>query len=74
VTRVLADGIAAGKAKVTPAELASASAPGTETAAEPEPSVVTESPGDTQTTPETEAEEEPAREPAAVVAEGGDSE
>jgi small subunit ribosomal protein S2 len=59
VTRVLADGIAAGRMKVTPTELAVEEAPPAE-----EPEAVAES----------HAEPEPELEPAAVVAESGERE
>ena len=64
VTRVIADGIAAGKTKVTASELASDQTP------------PVEEPVDVATEPETapESEPEPELEPAAVVAEGGESE
>jgi small subunit ribosomal protein S2 len=77
VTRVVADGVAAGQSKVTPTELADASTPAVERAAEPEgPSADAEPPSELEAASETEAEEKPEREPeaaAAVVAEGGES-
>jgi small subunit ribosomal protein S2 len=70
VTKVVADGIAAGQAKVTPAEMAAAAPPAE---AEPEASV------DSSTEPAPAAEPEPAAvaaesAPAAVAAESGESE
>ncbi|MGH3077332.1 MAG: 30S ribosomal protein S2, partial [Gaiellaceae bacterium] len=66
VARVVADGIEAGKTKVTPAEMA-ASAPATqEPAAEPE--TAAEAPPEPENAPEPEPELEPA-----AVAEGGES-
>jgi small subunit ribosomal protein S2 len=62
VTRVLADGIAAGRTKITPSELVLDEAP---TSEEPEASVVESDAG---------SEHEPELEPAAVVADGGESE
>jgi small subunit ribosomal protein S2 len=82
VTKVVADGIAAGQQKVTPAEMAAAPpaeeapAPAAEEpvaeASEPVAEVAPES----EATPEPEAapEPEPTPEPAAVAAEGGEPE
>ena len=77
ITKVVADGIAVGKAKVSPGEFAAAAdEPAPESPAEDDPESSPEAPSDTA--PEAEPEPaataaDPALEPAAVAGEGGES-